>query len=77
MNRTVKKKPYMRTALLGAMSISAYVLLFTHASSVMDYFVKGGIYSALPIITALGFSFVHGAFADGVLSILGLSAKGH
>lgn len=77
MNRTVKKKPYLRTALLGVVSIASYIVLFTNSSVVMEYFIKGGLYAALPIATALYFSFVHGAFASGVLSLLGLTAKGH
>jgi len=58
-------------------SIASYIALFTHSSVVMEYFIKGGLYAALPIATALYFSFVHGAFASGVLSLLGLTAKGH
>lgn len=72
-----KKKPYLSVAIFGAMSLISYYFLFTNVDSVMEYFIKGGLYSALPIVTALYFSFVHGAFASGVLSILGFSAKGH
>ena len=40
----------------------------------MEYFIKGGLYAALPIITALYFSIVYGSFASTVISILGLQA---
>lgn len=77
MTEVKKKKPYSRVAILGVMSLASYYVLFTHSSIVMEYFIKGGFYAALPIVTALYFSFVHGAFASGVLSLLGFSAKGH
>jgi len=69
-----KKKPYLQAILLGALSIASYVYLFTHVDQVMEYFVKGGPYAALPILTALYFSIVHGSFASAVLSVLGLQA---
>lgn len=77
MTETRKKKPYAQVAILGVMSLASYYLLFTHQSIVMEYFIKGSYYAALPIVTALYFSFVHGAFASGVLSLLGIAAKGH
>lgn len=76
MTKSPKKKPYTSVALLGALSLASYYLLLTNQSLVTEYFIKGGIYAALPILTALYFSFVHGAFASGMLSILGISAKG-
>jgi F0F1-type ATP synthase assembly protein I len=76
MAKTQKKKPYVRVALLGMLSLISYYLLLTNQTAVTDYFIKGGIYAALPIITALYFSFVHGAFASGVLTLMGISAKG-
>lgn len=74
MSKTAKKKPYLLTLVLGALSVAAYYFLFTHVDQVMEYFIKGGVYAALPILTALFFSIVHGAFASNVLSILGLQA---
>jgi hypothetical protein len=41
---------------------------------VMEHFTRGGIYAALPILAAFFFSFLHGAFASNVLSVLGLEA---
>ncbi|MFA5809852.1 MAG: hypothetical protein WC935_05900 [Thermoleophilia bacterium] len=74
MSKTVKKKPYLRALLLGVISAASYAYLFTHVNLVMEYFVKGGWYAALPILTALYFSIVHGSFASTMLSILGLQA---
>jgi hypothetical protein len=74
LSNTAKKKPYLRTLILGAASLASYIVLFTHVDKVMEYFIKGGPYAALPIITALYFSFLHGAFASGVLSVVGMKA---
>jgi hypothetical protein len=38
-------------------------------------FTKGGWYAAFPILAALCFSFIHGAFASNFLSVLGIEAK--
>jgi len=70
-----KKKPYLLTVVFGAMSLSAYVMLFTNENWVTDTFTKGGYYAAYPILTAFFFSFVHGAFASNLLTVLGLEAK--
>lgn len=74
MSKTAKKKPYAQALALGALSIASYYFLFTHVNQVMDYFVRGGAYAALPIVTALYFSIVHGSFASTMLSIVGLQA---
>lgn len=70
-----KKKPYLMTVVFGVISLSAYVALFTHQGWVTDTFTKGGYYAAYPIVAAFFFSFVHGAFASNLLSMLGLEAK--
>jgi hypothetical protein len=57
---------------LGAAALLAAV--FTHTDTVMKYFTKGGIYAALPIVTVFVFSFVHGAFASNLWSLLGIEA---
>ena len=74
MSKTAKKKPYLQAVLLGALSIASYGYLFTHLNQVMEYFIRGGFYTALPIITALYVSIVYGSFASAVISILGLQA---
>lgn len=67
-----KKKPYGMAAITGALSLTSYYLLLTNLSLITDYYTRGGYYAALPIVTALYFSFVHGAFASSVISIMGL-----
>lgn len=69
------KKPYAKTLIFGAISLSAYVLLFTNEAWVMDTFTKGGIYTLFPVLAAFFFSFVHGPFGSDLLTCLGLEAK--
>ncbi len=70
-----KKKPYLKTLLFGAISLTSYILLFTHQDWVTEQFTRGGYYAAYPIVTAFYFSFIHGAFGSNLLSLLGLEAK--
>ncbi len=72
---TAPKKPYAKAFILGAISLSAYVALFTNEAWVMETFTKGGIYTLLPVLAAFFFSFVHGPFGSDLLSCLGLEAK--
>lgn len=75
MSKPAKKKPYVTAAITGALSLSSYAVLLTNQSLITEYFIKGGIYAALPIVTAFYFSFVHGTFASSIISIFGLEAK--
>lgn len=70
-----KKKPYGKVILFGIISIMSYIGLFTNQNLVTEYYTRGGYYTALPVVTALYFSFLHGAFASNVLNALGLEAK--
>ncbi|MBU0965696.1 MAG: hypothetical protein KKA54_04870 [Proteobacteria bacterium] len=70
-----KPKPYLGTVIFGAISISCYVLLFGNEKLVTETFTRGGIYTLLPVGAAFLFSFIHGAFASNLLSVLGLEAK--
>ena len=71
----VKSKPYLKTAFFGAISISAYILLFKNEKLVTDVFTMGGWRWVYPVGAAFFFSFIHGAFASNLLSSLGLEAK--
>lgn len=71
----VKSKPYLKTAFFGAISISAYILLFKNEGLVTDIFTMGGWRWVYPVGAAFFFSFIHGAFASNLLSSLGLEAK--
>jgi len=70
-----KTKLFLSTVIFGAISISFYVLLFTNEKLVTETFTKGGIYTLYPIGTVFLFSFIHGAFASNLLSLLGIEAK--
>ena len=70
-----KSKLFLSTIIFGAVSISFYVLLFTNEKLVTDTFTKGGVYTLFPIGTVFLFSFIHGAFASNLLSLLGIEAK--
>jgi hypothetical protein len=58
----------------GVVSAACYAAVFTHADTVTQVFSRGGWYAALPIATVLAFSFVHGAFAHHLWSLLGIEA---
>ena len=68
-------KPYFKMAVFGAISLAAYITLFTRQDAVTDLFTMGGWHAAFPVGTALFFSFIHGAFASNFLNVLNLEAK--
>jgi hypothetical protein len=70
-----KKKPYAGMLIFGAVSLSGYIALITHQQWVNETYTMGGWHAAYPVVTALIFSFVHGAFASNLLSVLGIEAK--
>ena len=70
-----KKKPVMAMLLFGCISATGYFYLMTHQELITGTFTRGGWYAAFPILAALCFSFIHGAFASNFLSFLGLEAK--
>ena len=65
-------KLYRTTVISGVLSISSFIILFTHQAWVTRHFTRGGVYAALPIVTAFYFSFVHGTFTSCLLSLLGV-----
>ena len=70
-----KKKPYAGMVIFGALSLSGYVALLANQQWVNEVFTTGGWHAAYPVVTALIFSFVHGAFASNLLTVLGIEAK--
>lgn len=72
-----KKKPYAGLVIFGAVSLAGYIALMTHQGWVSNEYTMGGWHAAYPVVTALAFSFIHGAFASNLLSVLGLEAKNH
>ncbi len=75
MAKKQKKKLYLSAAVLGIISISSYIALFSNQETVTSLTTKGGLYAAIPIIAAFYFSFIHAAFASNILSMLGIEAK--
>ena len=71
----IKKRPVMQTVVFGSISICAYLLLFKNESLVTNTFTMGGWHAVFPVGAAFFFSFIHGAFASNLLSVLGLEAK--
>lgn len=69
------KKPYAKAILFGIASTALYWAALSNEEVVREVWAKGGVYTALPIITVFIFSFVHGSFANYVFSVLGLEAK--
>ncbi len=73
-NPTNKKALAVKVAGLGALSAAIYATVFMNADTVMHYCTKGGLYASLPILTVFAVSFVHGAFASNLWSLLGIEA---
>ncbi|SDO64195.1 hypothetical protein [Desulforhopalus singaporensis] len=71
------KKPVGKMVFFGAISASAYYLLFSNEALVTNTYTLGGWHALFPVLTAFFFSFIHGAFASNFLSVLGLEAKKH
>lgn len=73
--KTSRNGKVLKTAVLAAASIGLYTALFANEPLVVEYYTKGHAFAALPVLTAFGFSFVHGAFANQCLETLGLTAR--
>lgn len=71
---TIKKRPYMKMALAGVVSVALYAVLLLRQDSVNAYFSKGGMYAVLPIALAFVFSYVHGSFTGFFWSVMGIEA---
>lgn len=69
------KKPVLQMVLFGAVSLTLYIVLLRNEKLITSEFTMGGWHAAYPVLTALAFSFIHGAFASNLLSVLGLEAK--
>ncbi|WP_319549385.1 hypothetical protein [Desulfogranum marinum] len=69
------KRPVSKMLLFGALSVGGYGLIFSHQALMTSTYTLGGWHAVLPVGTAFGFSFVHGAFASNLLSVIGLEPK--
>jgi len=72
----MKARPWIPLILSGAASAGCYVLLFGYEKEVMAAFTRtDGWYPLLSVLTALVFSFVHGAFTAYFWEVLGIEAR--
>ncbi len=71
-----KKRKALKSAIaFGLLTAALYAAVFLNEGTVMTYFTKGGVYAALPVLTAFIFSFAHGAFTGSFWSALGIEAS--
>ncbi len=70
-----KRRALKATIGFGLLSAALYAAVFLNQGTVMTYFTKGGMYAALPVLTAFLFSFVHGAFTGSFWSAVGVEAS--
>ena len=70
-----KKKPVVKMALFGAVSIALYAALLLNQDFVNANFAHGGVYAFLPIATAFVFSFFHGSFTGHFWTVMGVEAS--
>jgi hypothetical protein len=61
--------------IFGALSAALYLMLFSNESLITHTFTLGGWHAVFPVMTAFLFSFIHGAFASNLLSVIGLEPK--
>ena len=68
-----------KAVVLGILSIGMYVLLFTYQEHIVEFSVRTRngekVFFLVPIVLALAFSFVHGAFTGYFWDALGVKAK--
>lgn len=70
------RKPYLKLWVSGMASCTLYILLYVYEREIMTAFTRiDGWYPLLPVIAALAFSFVHGAFAAYFWDVLGITAR--
>ena len=69
-------KPYLKLLVSGVASGALYALLYVHEREIMAAFTRTDGWSPLlPVLGALVFSFVHGAFAAYFWDVLGITAR--
>ncbi len=69
-----KKSKIVKMIFFGILSLTLYAVVFINQDEVMRYYTKGHWFAALPVLTVFAFSFIHGAFASYLWSVLGIEA---
>ena len=73
---TAAARPWLALLVSGAASALCYAALFAYEEEVMALFTRtDGWHPVLPVLTALLFSFVHGAFTGYFWEVLGVVAR--
>ncbi len=71
-----RKELLGRLAVSGATTLALYVALFANEAEVMASYTRtDGLYPLLPVVTALVFSFAHGAFTGYFWEALGVRPR--
>lgn len=70
-----KRQAGGKAVVYGAFSVILYAALFVNEEFVRNTWAKGGAYAILPIVTVFVFSFIHGNFANHLMTSLGVVAK--
>lgn len=71
-----KQGLYLKLIVSGSISASLYCLLYFYEREILASFTRtDGLYPALPVLTALVFSFAHGAFTGYFWEALGVTAR--
>ena len=66
----------VRLILSGLLSVSLYLLLFLGAEEVLHLSTRSdGLYFLTPVVIALSFSLVHGAFTGYFWEVIGIKPK--
>lgn len=68
-------RPVGKMVLFGALTAGLYGAVFVNSDLVMEYFTRGAWYATLPVATVFLFSFVHGALASHLWSVLGVGMR--
>ncbi|MDQ0286755.1 multisubunit Na+/H+ antiporter MnhB subunit [Desulfofundulus luciae] len=72
MKKSNQIRPVRQAILWGIISLVAYLALFLNQEFVTHYFAQGGVFAIAVVLTAMAFSFIHGAFASYLLETLGI-----
>ena len=76
---TIRPRALLATLILGVASAGLYLLLFLFSDQLTDLaaLTRQGdkIYALVPLVVAMVFSLVHGAFTGQFWDLLGLRAK--
>jgi len=73
MATNTKERPVGKAIIWGIITVAAYLAVFLNVDTVMGYLTRGGgVFAVIVLVTALFFSFVHGAFANYLIESLGL-----